>query len=115
MLTEIYKVKIGLSLPPLWARRGVTVNRGNIRTRRGVTVNRGNIRTRRGVTVNRGNIRTSKFGFETTSTIEGILWNMKLKAFKKKNCSTFSKVNYLQNCIGYYTFCYYHCKLFGLN
>ena len=30
------------------------------------------------------------------------------KAFKKKTCSKFSKVFYLQNCIGYYTFCYYH-------
>ena len=40
---------------------------------------------------------------------------MKFKAFKKKSCSTFSKVNYLQNCIGYYTFCYYHSQLYGLN
>ena len=28
-----------------------------------------------GVTINRPNIRTSKFGFETVSTIEAILWN----------------------------------------
>ena len=36
----------------------------------------------------------------------------------KKTCSKFSKVAYiayLQNCISYYVFCYYHCKLFGFN
>ena len=40
------------------------------------------------------------------------------KAFKKKTCSNFSKVayvGYLQNCIRYYAFCYYHCKLFGFH
>ena len=30
------------------------------------------------------------------------------KAFKKNNCSKFSKVYHLQKCIRY-TFCYYHC------
>ena len=33
----------------------------------------------------------------------------KIKAFKKKTCSKFTKVYYLQNYIRYYTFCYYHC------
>ena len=32
-----------------------------------------------------------------------------IKAFKKKTCSKFTKVYYLQNYICYYTFCYYHC------
>ena len=31
------------------------------------------------------------------------------RAFKRKTCSKFSKVYYLQNYIRYYTFCYYHC------
>ena len=30
------------------------------------------------------------------------------RAFKRKTCSKFSKVYYLQNYIRYYTFCYYH-------
>ena len=33
----------------------------------------------------------------------------KIKAFKKKTCSKFTKVYYLQNYICYDTFCYYHC------
>ena len=37
------------------------------------------------------------------------------KAFKKKTCTKFSNFYYLQNCIGYYTFSYYHCQLFGFN
>ena len=36
-----------------------------------------------------------------------------LKLLRKEICNKFSKVYYLQNCIGYYTFCYYHCYLFG--
>ena len=36
-------------------------------------------------------------------------------AGKKKTCSKFSEVYYLQICIRYYTFCYYHCQLFGFN
>ena len=33
----------------------------------------------------------------------------KIRALKKKTCSKFSKVYYLQIGIHYYTFCYYHC------
>ena len=36
------------------------------------------------------------------------------KAFEKKICSS-SKVFYLQNCIHYYTLCYYHSQLFSSN
>ena len=34
---------------------------------------------------------------------------MFLKLLRKKTCSKFSKVYYLQKCIRYYRFCYYHC------
>ena len=41
----------------------------------------------------------------------GYIWYQKPKKkfFFKKTSSKFSKVYYSQNCIGYYTFCYYHC------
>ena len=79
LLTEIYKVKNGLS-PPIM---------NNIfRLSENSSCN-----LRCGVTVNRRNIRTSQFGFETVSTIGTILWNdlsaelknaKSLKIFKSK-------------------------------
>ena len=61
LLTEIYKVKMGLSPPIMSDIFSLSENSSyNLRC---------------GVTVNRRNIRTSKFGFETVSTIGAILWN----------------------------------------
>ena len=79
LLTEIYKVKMGLSPPIMSDIFSLSENSSyNLRC---------------GVTVNRRNIRTSKFGFETVSTIGAILWNdlpaelknaESLKIFKQK-------------------------------
>ena len=79
MLTEIHKVKMGLS-PPIMS---------NIfRLSESSSYNLGC-----GVTMNRRNIRTNKSGFETVSTIGAILWNdlpaelknaESLKTFKQK-------------------------------
>ena len=61
LLTEICKVKMGLS-PPIMS--GIFSFSEN-----------SSYNLSCGVTVNRRNIRTSKFGFETVSTIGAILWN----------------------------------------
>ena len=61
LLTEIYKVKMGLSSPIMSNIFKLSEN--------------GSYNLRCGVTVNKRNIRTSKFGFETVSTIGAILWN----------------------------------------
>ena len=71
LLTEIYRIKMGLS-PPIMS---------NIfRLSENSSYN-----LRCGVKMNRRNIRTSKFGFETVSTIGAILWNDLPAEFKKKN------------------------------
>ena len=58
---EIYKVKMGLSLPIMSNIFSLSENSSyNLRS---------------GVTVNRRNIRTSKFGFDTVSTVGAILFN----------------------------------------
>ena len=77
LLTEIYKVKVGLS--PLIMSDSLSENRSyNLRC---------------GVTVNRRNITTSKFGFETVGTFGAIIWDglpaelktaESLKTFKQK-------------------------------
>ena len=102
MLTEIYKVKTGLS-PPIMSdifslSKNSTYNLGC------------------GVTMNRRNIRTSKSGIEIFSTIGGILWNdlpaelknaESLKIFKQKikvwspnDCSCKTCRKFIQN-LGY--------------
>ena len=59
LLTEIYKVKMGLSPPIMSDIFSLSENSSyNLRC---------------GVTVNRRNIRTSKFGFETISTIRAMI------------------------------------------
>ena len=60
LLTEIYKVKIGLS-PPIM---------NDILT----LDENASYNLRSGVTVTRRNIRTNKFGFETITTIGAVLW-----------------------------------------
>ena len=60
LLTEIYKVKMGLS-PPIM---------NDILT----LDENASYNLRSGVTVTRRNIRTNKFGFETISTIGAVLW-----------------------------------------
>ena len=61
LLTEIYKVKMGLSPPIMSDILNLSENSSyNLRS---------------GVNVNKRNIRTSKFGFETVSTVGAILWN----------------------------------------
>ena len=61
LLTEIYKVKMGLSPPIMIDIFSSSENSScNLRC---------------DVTVNSRNIRTSKFSFETVSTIGAILWN----------------------------------------
>ena len=61
MLTEICKVKMGLSPPIMRDIFSLSENSSyNLRC---------------GVTVSRQNIITSKFGFETVSTVGAILWN----------------------------------------
>ena len=60
LLTEIYKVKIGLSPPTMNDILTLDENASyNLRS---------------GVTVTRRNIRTNKFGFETITTIGAVLW-----------------------------------------
>ena len=61
LLTEIYKVKMGLSSPIMSDIFSLSEN--------------SSYNLKFGVTVNRSNIRTSKFGLETVSTIGEILWN----------------------------------------
>ena len=61
LLTEIFRVKMGLS-PPIMS--DILSSSEN-----------SSYNPRSGVTVNRRNIRTSKSGFETFSTIGAILWN----------------------------------------
>ena len=61
LLTEIYKVKMGLSPRIMSDIFSLSEN------------NSYNLRS--GVTVNRQNVRTSKFCSETISTIGAILWN----------------------------------------
>ena len=61
LLTEIYKVKMCFS-PPIMS--DIFSLNGN-----------SSYNLKSGVTVNRRNLRMSKFGFETVSTIETILWN----------------------------------------
>ena len=69
MLTEIYKVKMGLSPPIMSDIFSLSKNSSyNVRC---------------GLTVSRRNIRTSKFGFETVSTIGAILWNNLSAELKK--------------------------------
>ena len=60
LLTEKYKVKVGLSSPIM----------NNILT----LDQNASYNLRSGVTVTRRNIRTNKFGFETISTIGAVLW-----------------------------------------
>ena len=61
LLTEIYKVKMGLSPRIMSDIFSLSEN--------------SSYNLRFGVTVNRQNVRTSKFCFETVSTIGAILWN----------------------------------------
>ena len=61
MLTDIFRVKMGLSPPIMSDILSLSEN--------------SSYNPRSGVTVNRRNIRTSKSGFETFSTIGAILWN----------------------------------------
>ena len=61
LLTEIYKVKMGI-LPPIMSDIFSLYENSSYNLSSGVTVNR-------------RNLRTSKFGFETVSTIGAILWN----------------------------------------
>ena len=61
LLTEICKVKMGLSPPFMSDIFSLSEN--------------SSYSLRCGVTVNRLNIRTNKFGFVTVSTIGAILWN----------------------------------------
>ena len=69
LLTEIYKVKMGLSPPIMSDIFSLSKNSSyNIRC---------------GLTVSRRNIRRSKFGFETVSTIGAMLWNDLLAELKK--------------------------------
>ena len=79
LLTETSKVKMGLSLPIMSDIFSLSENSSH--------------NLKRGVTVNRRNVRTSKFGFETVSTIAAIFWNdlpaelkntESLKIFKQK-------------------------------
>ena len=60
LLTEKYKVKMGLS-PPIM-NDSLTLNQNAF------------YNLRSGVTVTRRNIRTNKFGFETISKIGAVLW-----------------------------------------
>ena len=79
LLTVMYKVKMGLSPPIMSDIFSLNENSSyNLKS---------------GATVNRQNLRMSKFGFETVSTIEAILWNdlpvefknpESLKIFKQK-------------------------------
>ena len=70
LLTEIYKVKMGLFSPIMSDIFSLSENSSyNLRC---------------GVTVNRRNIRTSKFGFEIVSTVGAILWNDQLTSWIKK-------------------------------
>ena len=61
LLTEIYKVKMGI-LPPIMSDIFSLYENSSYNLSSGVTVNR-------------RNLRTSKFSFETVSTIGAILWN----------------------------------------
>ena len=60
LLTEIYKVKMGLS-PPI-INDILTLDQN------------ASYNLRSGVTVTRRNVRTNKFGFETFNTIGAVLW-----------------------------------------
>ena len=89
LLTQIYKVKMGLS-PPIM--NDILSLDGNA-----------SYNLRSGVTVTRRNIRTNKLGFETISTIGAVLWrnlpndlknsdspnifNYRIKQWTPDNCS----------------------------
>ena len=61
LLTKIYKVKMGLSVPIMSDIFSLSEN--------------GSYSPRCGVTLSRRNIRTSKFGYETVRTVEAIVSN----------------------------------------
>ena len=92
LLTEIYKVKIGLSPPIMSDIFSLSDNSSyNLRC---------------DITMNRRNIRTSKFSLETVSIIEVIPWNdlpaelknvESLKIFKQKIKLWIDPVKYVEN------------------
>ena len=102
LLTEIYKVKMGLSPPIMNDILALDQNPS--------------YNLRYGVTVTRKNIRTNKFGFETISTIGAVLWqnlpnnikysdslnifNHRIKQWTPDNCPCKIYRNFIKN-LGY--------------